>query len=101
MALKLVRDKLGSEDSTVQDRKEYLEFLRSDAELLFSKMFKSKNQIELYETMADFDEIYQCLKGQLLTTGSELGTKARHMKQHSVAKERAEQLGGYFNGMLA
>lgn len=97
----LVRDKVDAE-SVVESRKQYVEALRSDAQELLAELCSAKpsSKQEFYELMSDFDELYHCLRTQLLTTGSETGTKARHMKQYEVAKKRAEDLGGYFNGLL-
>ena len=98
---KLIRDKVGTEP-TVDSRQHYIDVLREDSQELLAELCKAKpsNGEEFYELIADFDELYQCLKTQLLTTGSEVGTKARHLKQYEVSKKRAEELGGYFNGYL-
>ena len=98
--MKLVRDKQ-EHNGQVTGREEYIDLLKGDAvELLLMVTQHKGTQQELYEKMADFFELYQTLHGQLLTTGSELGTKARHKKQFEVSKSRAEQFGGYFNGLL-
>ena len=97
--LKLARDKSGG-TNTVEGRKQYIEYLISDAQELLKQLCESKSKDKCYEVMSDFDELYGCLRAQMLTTGKELGTKARHKKQYEVAKFRAEELGGYFNGVL-
>lgn len=94
----LKRDKLG--DEHVESREQYLEYLKKDIEeCLGCLLGKHDNVKSMYEVMSDFEELYGCLKTQLLSTKTELGTKARHKAQYDYAKKRAEDLGGYFNGI--
>jgi len=54
----------------------------------------------LYEAVSDSYELFNCLITQALQTKKELSTKARYDAAGNVAKQRAEDLGGYFNGVV-
>lgn len=103
--MKLLRDKLATEKSnTVQDRKQYIECLKDDVTEALEVLLETsgrKERDQMYVAMANFDELYQTLRGQLLTAKTEVATVARHAQQHKVAKTLAEEQGGYFNGVLA
>ena len=59
-----------------------------------------KDKKALYEALSDAHELYNVFVTQCLQATTELATKARYDKAGKVAKERAEELGGYFNGVV-
>tara|TARA_B110000014_G_C20014589_1_gene526146 strand:+ start:650 stop:985 length:336 start_codon:yes stop_codon:yes gene_type:complete len=61
---------------------------------------KGKPLQELYEAVSDSYELFNCFITQALQTKRELSTKARYEQAGKVAKQRAEDLGGYFNGVI-
>jgi len=62
---------------------------------------KGDNLQGLYEAVSDSYELFNCLITQALQTKREVSTKARYTKAGEVAKQRAEDLGGYFNGVVS
>lgn len=95
----LIRDR--EQGVVVEDKEEYVEAL---LETLVERVTvvvenrKEKDKQRLYEALSDAHELYNVLVTQCLQATTELATKARYEKAHRVAKERAETLGGYFNG---
>lgn len=99
--MRLIRDK--EQGSLVQDREQYLEALLDTLQdrievMAYQRTKKDKNK--LYEALSDANELYQVFVTHCLQAKTEVATKARYAKAQKVAKKRAEDLGGYFNGVI-
>ncbi len=98
----LVRDKVDS-GSVVETRGEYqlelIDTLQNKLEELDVLNMKS-DKAAIYAILSDIQELTNCLGTYYLTTKRQVATIARHEAYSKVNKERAEQLGGYFNGQL-
>lgn len=75
--------------STIQDKLESLELLNMKSD-----------KAAIYALLSDMQELTNCLGTYYLTTKRQVSTIARHEAFNKVNKERAEELGGYFNGQI-
>jgi hypothetical protein len=95
----LLRDK--EEGDVVGSRVEYkdglYDLITARVDELQGLDMRSKDRV--YEIISDLVEATQCYYNQYLVTKSEVSSMARHVALQKVCKERAEQLGGYFNGV--
>ena len=98
--MRLRRDK--EQGQTVENKEVYVEALLDTLQdrlevIAYNRTQKDKEA--LYEALSDAHELYNTLITQCLQATTELATKARYEKAQAVAKKRAEDLGGYFNGV--
>ena len=99
--LRLIRDK--EEGELVEDKERYLEALLDTLTDRIESMeyhrYK-KDREQLYVALSDANELYQMFVTHCLQASSDTATAARYSKAQAVAKKRAEDLGGYFNGVV-
>ena len=99
--MRLIRDK--EQGVVVKDKEQFLEALLDTLQDRLEVMAyerTNKDKERLYEAVSDAHELYNVFVTQCLHATTELATKARYEKAQAVAKQRAEDLGGYFNGMV-
>ena len=99
--MRLIRDK--EEGGVVSNKEEFLEALLDtlqDRLEVMAYQRTNKDKQALYEAVSDAHELYNVFVTQCLHATTELATKARYEKAQAVAKFRAEELGGYFNGVV-
>lgn len=100
--IELLRDK--EQGTEVKDKQEFRKLLLNTLVSRIDTMalqFDNKDKTELYEALSDAHELYNVFVTQCLQATTELATKARYDKAGNIAKERAETLGGYFNGVVS
>ena len=99
--MRLLRDK--EEGVVVKNKEQYIEALldtlQDRIEVVAYNRVKGDKEA-LYEALSDANELYQMFITHCLKAKTDVATIARHEKAQAVGKKRAEDLGGYFNGVI-